>query len=82
MSKYRQTERGIKIRSFACTFGSGSIIPPHSDEWDQLIYASLGVMSVHTDTGSWVVPSHRAVWVPARIRYSVDLAGTVSMRTL
>ena len=82
MSNSRQTERGIKIRSFAATFSSGTVIPPHADGWDQLIYATRGVMSVHTDTGSWVVPSHRAVWVPARIRYSVDLDGTVSMRTL
>ena len=64
------------------TLGSGSIIPPHSDDWDQLIYASRGVMSVHTDIGSWVVPCHRAVWVPARMHYSVEMSGTVSMRTL
>jgi len=39
-------------------------------------------MSVHTDAGSWVVPVHRAVWVPAGIRYSVDITGVVSMRAL
>jgi AraC-like DNA-binding protein len=86
MSKKRQPSRrredSLRIRSFAITLGSGSIIPPHSDAWDQLIYASRGVMSVHTDTGSWVVPCHRAVWVPARMHYSVEMSGTVSMRTL
>jgi AraC-like DNA-binding protein len=86
MSKSRQrrrtTDDGIRIRTFAVTLGTGSIIPPHSDAWDQLIYASRGVMSVHTDTGSWVVPCHRAVWVPARMHYSVEMSGTVSMRTL
>jgi AraC-like DNA-binding protein len=82
MSRSRQAEDSIKIRTFAVTFNSGWIIPPHSDDWDQLIYATRGVMSVHTDTGSWVVPGHRAVWVPARIHYSVDMSGIVSMRTL
>jgi AraC-like DNA-binding protein len=82
MSKVRQPEKAIRIRTFAVTLGSGTIIPPHSDEWDQLIYASRGVMSVHTDTGSWVVPCHRAVWVPSRMHYSVEMSGTVSMRTL
>ncbi|MBZ5602216.1 MAG: AraC family transcriptional regulator, partial [Acidobacteriia bacterium] len=82
MSKSRQRDDGIRIRTFAVTLGSGTIIPPHSDAWDQLIYASRGVMSVHTDTGSWVVPCHRAVWVPARMHYSVEMSGTVSMRTL
>ena len=82
MSKVRQRDDGIRIRTFAVTLGSGSIIPPHSDDWDQLIYASKGVMSVHTEIGSWVVPAHRAVWVPARMHYSVEMSGTVSMRTL
>ena len=82
MRKSRQPDKHIKIRTFAVTFSSGSIIPPHSDDWDQLIYASRGVMSVHTDEGSWVVPCHRAVWVPARVHYSVEMSGVVSMRTL
>ncbi len=82
MSKFRQRDDGIRMRSFAVTLGSRTIIPPHSDDWDQLIYASRGVMSVHTDIGSWVVPCHRAVWVPTRMHYSVEMSGTVSMRTL
>ncbi len=82
MSQSRQRENDIKIRSFAVTCSTRSIIPPHSDAWDQLIYASRGVMSVHTDSGSWVVPVHRAVWVPAGIPYSIDFSGIVSLRAL
>jgi AraC-like DNA-binding protein len=39
-------------------------------------------MSVHTASGLWVVPAHRAVWAPAGSEYRVEMVGTVSMRTL
>ena len=54
----------------------------HSHEWHQLIYASRGVMTVNTTNGSWVVPSKRAVWVPAGINHEIEMTGAVSMRTL
>lgn len=39
-------------------------------------------MTVHTATGSWVVPSHRSVWVPAGIEHSIIMSGRVQIRTL
>jgi len=39
-------------------------------------------MRVETEDGIWVVPSHRAVWIPAGIEHSVAMSGWVSMRTL
>src|SRR5690349_6494854 len=39
-------------------------------------------MTVHTPAGTWVVPAHRGVWVPARMVHWIDIAGAVSMRTL
>jgi AraC-like DNA-binding protein len=39
-------------------------------------------MTVQTDDGTWVVPSHRAVWIPAGIEHSIAMSGHVSMRTL
>jgi AraC-like DNA-binding protein len=39
-------------------------------------------MTVHTPRGTWVVPPHRGVWIPARIRHSIDVSGALSMRTL
>jgi AraC-like DNA-binding protein len=32
--------------------------------------------------GSWIVPVHRAVWVPARVAHAIRMSGAVSMRTL
>ncbi len=39
-------------------------------------------MNVVTDRGSWVVPPHRAVWVTAGIVHSIEMCGSVLMRTL
>ena len=75
-------EDSVDIRSHAIGNSAAYTIPRHSHDWHQLIYASRGVMTVNTSTGSWVVPSRRAVWVPAGIEHEVEMAASVSMRTL
>jgi AraC-like DNA-binding protein len=70
------------IRTLAATYSPGHVIPPHSHDWHQLLYASEGVMTFHTSIGSWVVPPHRAAWIPACVEHSVEMSGAVSMRTL
>jgi len=39
-------------------------------------------MTVRTPAGSWVVPAHRGVWVPADVEHSIEMSGDVSLRTL
>jgi AraC-like DNA-binding protein len=39
-------------------------------------------MTVRTEHGTWVVPPHRAVWIPAEIPHSITMSGAVAMRTL
>lgn len=75
-------EDAFDIRSHAIGNTTAYTIPKHSHDWHQLIYASRGVMTVNTSTGSWVVPSRRAVWVPAGIEHEVEMSASVSMRTL
>lgn len=58
------------------------VIPEHFHDRDQLVFASRGVMTVQTSSGTWVVPTHRAVWIPARIPHTVIMSGAVAMRTL
>jgi AraC-like DNA-binding protein/mannose-6-phosphate isomerase-like protein (cupin superfamily) len=89
MSKKRHVPDAVKdledqvvIRSMAVSYSSGYALPAHTHDWHQLIFASEGVMNIHTGVGSWVVPPQRAVWVPAGIEHSVEMSGTVSMRTL
>jgi AraC-like DNA-binding protein len=61
---------------------AGSRIPPHRHPFAQLIYAARGVMTVRTDDGVWVVPPERAVWVPPYVGHSIQMNGSVALRTI
>lgn len=50
--------------------------------WDQLIYATRGAVTVRTDDSAWVVPPHRGVWIPADVRYRLEMSGIVALRML
>lgn len=39
-------------------------------------------MTLWTAVGSWIVPPHRGVWMPAGIAHAIRMSGPVSMRTL
>jgi len=86
MSRNRQRriepEETIFVRSLALRLPPGYPIETHEHPWAQLIYATHGVMSVFTAEGTWVVPSHRAVWVPAGIEHRLEMTGSVAMQTL
>ena len=75
-------ESGIQVRPFAVGFTKNYTFPTSRSEWHGLIYASAGVMSVHTAGGSWVVPPHRAVWVPAGMDRRIEVSAGLAMRTL
>jgi AraC-like DNA-binding protein len=70
------------VRGYAVTHPGGGAVLPQSAGWDQLIYASSGVMTVHTDPGTWVVPPDRAVWVPASVPHRIEMSGRTAVRTL
>ncbi|MCD2514198.1 AraC family transcriptional regulator [Comamonas endophytica] len=53
----------------------------HSHARGQLLYATEGIMVVHTDAGSWVVPPNRALWMLPGLRHTVTMSGDVLMRT-
>jgi len=57
-------------------------VPEHFHDQDQVVYACMGVMTVRTREGIWVVPPQRAVWIPAKVPHSISMHGAVSMRTL
>jgi len=89
MSQKRQNgifDRSGDLRSAITTlthdYGAGHIVPLHFHDRDQLVYASRGVMTVRTRSGTWVVPPHRAVWIPAKIPHTITMSGLVAMRTL
>ena len=70
------------VVAFRRDLADGDMIPPHSHRKDQLVYASEGVMTVTTTDGAFVVPPHRAVWLPAGVEHRVEARGALAMRTL
>ena len=75
-------DRRSQVTTFARDYSAGHVVPSHFHDRDQLVYASRGVMTVRTDDGTWVVPTHRAVWIPAAIPHTIAMSGIVAMRTL
>jgi AraC-like DNA-binding protein/quercetin dioxygenase-like cupin family protein len=76
------SEEGFQVRSLAVNYRAGVRLDEHTHEWPQLVYAARGVMTVEVADAAWIVPAHRAVWVPAEVPHSVVMTGNVSMRTL
>jgi AraC-like DNA-binding protein len=79
------TDADLIARGYAVTHPSGTVVLPTAGGWDQLLYASSGVMAVETDGGdggTWVVPPHRALWAPDGTRYRIVMHGRVAVRTL
>jgi AraC-like DNA-binding protein/quercetin dioxygenase-like cupin family protein len=78
----RSRDRKSEIVTFSHEYASGHRIPLHFHDRDQLVYASRGVMTIHTARGTWVVPPQRAVWIPAAVPHKIRMYGSVAMRTL
>lgn len=75
-------DRTSAITTLTHDYPASHVVPLHFHDRDQLVYASLGVMTVRTRNGTWVVPPHRAVWIPAEIPHTITMSGLVAMRTL
>lgn len=85
MSPKRRTaadEPYLLVRSSVSDLKPGQKIAEHRHDWHQLIHASSGVLMVGTDSGSWVVPSRWAVWVPAGTPHRIRAAAPAAFRTI
>jgi AraC-like DNA-binding protein len=74
-----KTRRDVFVLAERYSAGAGHW---HAHRRAQLIHASDGVLSVHSDTGQWVVPPQRAVWVPPGVRHRVSSLKGFGLRTL
>ncbi|WP_313295064.1 helix-turn-helix transcriptional regulator [Pseudomonas sp.] len=70
------------MQTLGMDYGHGEVVASHCHADDQLVYAARGVMRVHSDDGSWVIPCGHALWVPAGVSHEIRMEGEVSMRTL
>src|SRR5262245_38143502 len=80
--RHRRPDGSVWVRTFPLTLPRDHIQPRHTHEWDQLTYAASGVIQIETDEGGWVVPPHRAVWVPAGVAHAERMFAPGSVRML
>lgn len=73
---------GLDIRTLAATFHAGTWLREHRHAWGQLIFAATGVMQVITGDATWLVPTTRAIWLPAGIQHGIKMQGDVALRTI
>ena len=59
-----------------------SCFPAHSHPWDQLIYASSGVLVVAAKDQNFVIPPEQAVWLPAECKHSTHTISGADFRSL
>ena len=70
------------IVGYARDYAKGYVVDWHSHAPAQLLYAASGLLRVESEAGLWIVPPHRAVWIPAAMRHRVRMTSAVEMRTL
>lgn len=75
-----QTPRDLVVRQ--STHPRGAISSIHKHNWTQLLYASSGLMSVNTSNGTWIIPPHRAVWIPPDILHEIKFVRATTMVNL
>jgi len=80
--RHRRPDGSVWVRTYPLTLPRDHTEPRHTHEWDQLTYAASGVIQIDTDEGVWVVPPHRAVWVPAGVAHAERMYAPVSVRML
>ncbi|RKP49775.1 AraC family transcriptional regulator [Pararobbsia silviterrae] len=72
----------MPVAVLAADYPSGAWVAPHTHRRAQLLYAIEGVMLIEAQTGRWVVPPTRAVWLDAGLEHTVRMSGNVKMRTV
>ena len=68
------------VISSATDYPENWVIPDHSHEKHQLLYAIEGVMVVYSALNQWTVPLHRGTWMPSRPVHSLRCVGSLQMR--
>jgi quercetin dioxygenase-like cupin family protein len=77
-----EVEAHLAVRCVMCGLRHRTVLPFHSQEYGQLLYATAGAMSVHASDSLCILPAGKAVMIPAGSRHSVRMRGRVEMRSL
>ena len=70
------------VRSKMRELDKDTLILPHTHNWAQLALSTGGVIRVSLPNATYIVPPHRAVWVPPGVQHAVTLVETARLYTL
>jgi AraC-like DNA-binding protein len=70
------------VRSKMRELNKDTLILPHTHAWAQLAISTGGVIRVSLPNATYIVPPHRAVWVPPGVEHAVTLVETARLYTL
>ena len=70
------------VRSKMRELDKDTLIMPHRHAWGQLAISTGGVIRVSLPDATYLVPPHRAVWVPPGVEHAVTLVETARLYTL
>ncbi len=59
-----------------------TLIMPHTHPWAQLAISTGGVIKLSLANATYIVPPHRAVWVPPGVQHAVTMVETACLYTL
>lgn len=70
------------VAAMPAGFPTGHRIPRHAHQRAQLLLASGGALEITADENIWVVPSGRAVWIPADVEHAVYVISATTIHSL
>jgi AraC-like DNA-binding protein/quercetin dioxygenase-like cupin family protein len=70
------------VAAMAKAYPAGYVGYKHEHTRAQFLYAASGSMRLTFDPGCWIIPPHRAVWIPAHYPHQTGSIGELEMRTL
>src|ERR1700678_4534982 len=81
MSRTRQNQdHAVVVATFPMS--PGTVFSWHTHDDHQLAWAAQGVLTVITETGTWVLPPTRALWIPAGLPHETGAWGQATMRSV
>jgi AraC-like DNA-binding protein len=82
MPKSSQPYTGEDRGSHRLPLVHGGGVAVHKHRRGHLVYPAAGVLSITTDSGTWIAPSTRIAWTPAGFEHSHQAYGSTDMRVL
>ncbi len=82
LSRNEFFSEGLIARGLKQFYPRHELVPRHDHPWAQLVFAASGSLQVNTHDASWIVPTTRAIWIPADVEHWHQVRADVAMRTL